>query len=293
MSGSESVAAARFHHQWMPDRFQLEGFSDQYDSATDGLKKMGHKIVKSGPQGSAHSIFVDGKRKTGLADFRRSGRAASTNANRVAGWEFAENKGSQLTDAVSVGRPGTKWSNDISGMSASGNENLSVCCDASKQPCESFVDFTDAGLSSVSVKLHISGMSFKGQEPNEQFHLGFTQAMADQSQSEAASLIIERTGKDEIVVRGMASGDGGSEIAAWQLAQKKTCGPVVLRLDVNTELDQYSIWIRRAAMDEFAKVGQGKISPHRSAKFLRMAAQNDFSSEGEFLDIDRVEVSKF
>ena len=66
-----------------------------------------------------------------------------------------------------------------------------------------------------------------------------------------------------------------------------------MRLDVNTELDQYSIWIRRAAMDEFAKVGQGKISPDRSAKFLRMAAQNDFSSEREFLDIDRVEVSKF
>ena len=256
-------------------------------------KKMGHKIVKSGPQGSAHSIFVDGKRKTGLADSRRSGRAASTSANRIASWEFGESKGSQLTDAVSAGRPGTKWSNDISGMSANGNENLSVRCDASKQPCESHVDFSGAGLSSVSVKLHISGMNFDGQEQNEQFHLGFAQAKADPDQSEAASLVVERTAKDEIVVRGMASGDGGSEIAAWQLAKKKICGPVVLRLDINADLDQYSIWVRRTGMSDFAKVGQGKVSPDRSAKFLRMAAQNDFSSEGEFLNIDRVEVSKF
>ena len=292
MSGPESVAAARFHHQWMPDRFQLEGFTGQYDLAAENLKKMGHKIVKSGPQGSAHSIFVDGKRKTGLADFRRSGRAASTNANRVAGWEFAENKGTQLTDAVSVGRQNAKWSNDISGMSASGNENLSVRCDASNQPCESHVDFTDAGLSSVSVQLHLSGMSFDGQQKNEQFHLGFTQATADQSESEAASLIVERTVNDEIVVRGMAPGDGGSEIAAWQLAKKSLCGPVVLRLDINTELDQYSIWVRQG-MNDFAKVGQGKVSPERSANFLRMAAQNDFSSEGEFLNIDRIEVLKF
>jgi len=52
MSGSESVASARYHHQWMPDRLEVEGFTDQYDLATIDLKKMGHAIVRSGPQGS-------------------------------------------------------------------------------------------------------------------------------------------------------------------------------------------------------------------------------------------------
>jgi len=248
---------------------------------------------RSGPQGSAHSIFVNGKHKTGLADFRRSGRAASTNVNRIASWEFGEHKGSQLTDAVSVGRPDTKWSNNISGISTTGNENLSVRCNASKQPCESYFDFSGAGLSSVSVQLHLSGMSFDGQDQNEQFRMGFTETNDNQDDSETASLIVERNKKNEIVVRGSALGDGGSEIAAHQLSKKSLCGALVLRMDVNTELDQYSIWVRRAAMSDFTKVGQGKVSPNRSAKFLRMAAKNDFSSEGEFLDIDRVEVSKF
>ena len=293
MTGQEAVEAARFHHQWMPDRLQLEGFTAQYETATGELKKMGHAIVLSGPQGSAHSIFVNGKHKTGLADFRRSGRAASTNANRVASWEFGEHKGSQLTDAVSVGRPDTKWSNSISGISTTGNENLSVRCNASKQPCESYVDFSGAGLSSVSVQLHLSGMSFDGQDQNEQFRMGFTQTNDNQDDSETASLIVERNKKNEIVVRGSALGDGGSEIAAHQLSKKSLCGALVLRMDVNTELDQYSIWIRRAGMNDFDKVGEGKVSPERSVKFLRMAAENDFSSEGEFLDIDRVEVSKF
>ena len=293
MSGSESVASARYHHQWMPDRLEVEGFTDQYDLATIDLKKMGHAIVRAGPQGSAHSIFVNGKRKTGIADFRYSGRAASTDVDRIASWEFGENKGSQLTDAVNAGRVESKWSNDIAGVAANGNENLSVRCNASKEPCESFVDLSAASLSSVSVQVHISGMSFDGQDQNEQFRLGFAQAKADPNGSETASLIVERRGNNQIVVRGSALGDGGSEIAAYQLSKKSSCGALVLRMDVNTESDQYSIWIRRSGMNDFDKVGEGKVSADRSVKFLRMAAKNDFSSEGEFMNVDRVEVSKF
>ena len=198
-----------------------------------------------------------------------------------------------MTDAVSVGRPGTKWSNDIAGMTANGNENLSVHCNASKEPCESFVDFSGAELSLVSVQVHINGMSFEGQDQNEQFRLGFAQAKADPSGAETASLIVERTDKNQIVVRGSALGDGGSEIAAYQLSKKSLSGALVLRMDVNTESDQYSIWVRRSGMKDFDKVGEGKVSADRSVKFLHMAAKNDFSSEGELFHIDRVEVSKF
>ena len=31
MSDPESVASARYHYQWKPDRFQLEGSTNQYD----------------------------------------------------------------------------------------------------------------------------------------------------------------------------------------------------------------------------------------------------------------------
>lgn len=58
MSITEAVAAARFHHQWLPDRLSIEadGVSAETVSA---LEAMGHRVRMGGRQGTAHSIGVD------------------------------------------------------------------------------------------------------------------------------------------------------------------------------------------------------------------------------------------
>jgi gamma-glutamyltranspeptidase/glutathione hydrolase len=52
------VDAPRSHHQWLPDRFDLESGSVT-DDVLAALRAMGHDVRQSGRQGSAHSIWID------------------------------------------------------------------------------------------------------------------------------------------------------------------------------------------------------------------------------------------
>jgi gamma-glutamyltranspeptidase/glutathione hydrolase len=76
LSLDEAVAAPRLHHQWFPDRLQVEpGLA----GAIADLEKLGHKVEKVPVQGDAHSIWRHPKTGTyqGVTDKRRAGRPAS------------------------------------------------------------------------------------------------------------------------------------------------------------------------------------------------------------------------
>lgn len=71
----EAVNAARIHHQWLPDKLNLEeGLSLETSQL---LTQMGHKIVVTPTMGSAPSILIDSTKKIyfGAADPRKSGLA--------------------------------------------------------------------------------------------------------------------------------------------------------------------------------------------------------------------------
>jgi gamma-glutamyltranspeptidase/glutathione hydrolase len=57
MTGREAVDMPRFHHQWLPDRLDLErtGFTDEVIAK---LKAMGHDVRVVGTQGDAHTIWI-------------------------------------------------------------------------------------------------------------------------------------------------------------------------------------------------------------------------------------------
>jgi gamma-glutamyltranspeptidase/glutathione hydrolase len=78
MDLSEAVDAPRMHHQWFPDRLNLEATDDpRYGKSVQQLRQMGHEVRSRSSQGSAHSILVDPETGVyvGVADRRRSGRA--------------------------------------------------------------------------------------------------------------------------------------------------------------------------------------------------------------------------
>jgi gamma-glutamyltranspeptidase/glutathione hydrolase len=71
------VSAPRLHHQWLPDEVRIEnGLSD---AALDGLRTMGHKIVKPMGQTSANSIMITKDGLLGAPDPRTRGAAAIGN----------------------------------------------------------------------------------------------------------------------------------------------------------------------------------------------------------------------
>jgi gamma-glutamyltranspeptidase/glutathione hydrolase len=73
MNIADAVAFARFHHQWMPDRLQVErGFSPD---TIEKLKALGHDVQISPPQGEVAAIVVEGGWLQGAADPRTEGTA--------------------------------------------------------------------------------------------------------------------------------------------------------------------------------------------------------------------------
>jgi gamma-glutamyltranspeptidase/glutathione hydrolase len=77
MDARAAVDAPRIHHQWFPDRIQIEKLNTNPDLAAK-LKAMGHTASNANGQGDAHSIRIDPKTGMyqGAADTRLNGKAA-------------------------------------------------------------------------------------------------------------------------------------------------------------------------------------------------------------------------
>jgi gamma-glutamyltranspeptidase/glutathione hydrolase len=79
MSPRDCIDAPRHHHQWLPDRLQLEADLFNRAELRESLRAMGHALdTTPRRQGDAHSIFYDPDTDSwlGVADPRRSGAAA-------------------------------------------------------------------------------------------------------------------------------------------------------------------------------------------------------------------------
>jgi len=78
LTGREAVDAPRMHHQWLPDRLNVEADGLTPDVVAK-LKALGHEVNLAGRQGSAQSIWIDPKTGTayGVPDMRDSTAKAS------------------------------------------------------------------------------------------------------------------------------------------------------------------------------------------------------------------------
>ena len=76
MTIQQAVDAPRLHHQWFPDRLNIEGHGTPVD-VIDALTIMGHKVSARGGQGDGHSIMVDPETgyRLGGPDSRSNGAA--------------------------------------------------------------------------------------------------------------------------------------------------------------------------------------------------------------------------
>jgi gamma-glutamyltranspeptidase/glutathione hydrolase len=74
MTVQEAVDAPRFHHQWLPDRIEVERRGFPAD-VTARLRALGHEIVESDDMGDVEAILVDPATalRTGASDPRMDG----------------------------------------------------------------------------------------------------------------------------------------------------------------------------------------------------------------------------
>lgn len=73
MNATQAVSAPRFHHQWLPDRIDVERFALQHDTRLNLVNK-GHQIREYTSLARTHIIVIDDdKNRTGAADPRGQG----------------------------------------------------------------------------------------------------------------------------------------------------------------------------------------------------------------------------
>src|SRR5436305_6828930 len=85
MNAQEAVDAARFHHQWLPDRIQYEKYGFSPDTAAE-LQRRGHTLQETREQGTAQVIVYNAKDDMveGGSDRRAADGAAVGVASRPA-----------------------------------------------------------------------------------------------------------------------------------------------------------------------------------------------------------------
>jgi gamma-glutamyltranspeptidase / glutathione hydrolase len=295
MDVASAVTAPRQHHQWFPDRLNLEDMGDApHSGAVEWLRRAGHQLESRTTQGSAHSIGIDHETHTviGVADYRRSGRPAAVSTSTLAIWDFSEADGKGLTTATHAGRLQAKWSTDIADCTTNGKDQFVVHGNASDKSHAAYVPLGPGTISSgrIVVTVKIDSAHFAGSKRNEQLRIGFTHD--NKTSAATADMIFGRDGQGNIVLRGEAQG-GGSEVPATTLVQRdRLPTPIVLRLTVDVDTDRYEIASRTVDSLEYTDHGSGKVAADRVARFLRLSVLNDFAANGEFVAIDRIELQR-
>ena len=295
MDVASAVTVPRQHHQWFPDRLDLEDLGDKPHSIiAKSLRKAGHQLGNRNTQGSAHTIGVDHKTGTviGVADYRRSGRPAAFSTSTLAIWDFSEAAGRGLTASAHAGRLQAQWSTDIANCTTNGKDQFVIQGDASGTPRDTYLPLGPGTISSghISVTVKIDSTQFAGERRNEELRIGFTRD--NKTPGATADMILGRDSRGHVVLRGEAP-SGGSEVPPTILAQDNRLDtPVTLRLTVDMDNDRYEIAARTADGLQFTKHGSGNVSADRVIRFLRLGVLNDFAANGEFVAIERTELPR-
>ncbi|MCP4788145.1 MAG: gamma-glutamyltransferase [Fuerstiella sp.] len=296
MDVASAVTAPRQHHQWFPDRLDLEDLADEPHSIiADSLRRAGHGLGSRTTQGSAHTIGIDHATGTviGVADYRRSGRPAAVSTDTLAVWDFSDAAAKGLKATANAGKLQARWSADIAGCMSNGKDQFIIQRDAPDEPLDSYLPLGTQAASSgrIVVTVKVDAAHFSGERQNEQLRFGFTDD-DNNTPRVTARMIFGRDGQGNIVVRGEALG-GGSEVPATTLAQgDRLRTPIVLRLTVDVDTDRYAIASRTADSLQFTEHGTAKIAADRSTRFLRLSVLNDFAADGEFVAIGRIELRR-
>jgi len=153
---------------------------------------------------------------------------------------------------------------------------------------QAYLDLREAKLSNLAVELKIEAAQFSGLMPNEQLRI--TIAHGNVIPRVTARMVFGRSERHQIVLRGESSA-GGTTIAPYVISENlELQRPIVIRLELDTEADQYRIASREVSDVDFTIHGMGRVAANREANYLGLNALNDFSAENEFLEIDRIEL---
>ena len=293
MDAAAAVRAPRMHHQWFPDRIQLERLDrPPHLQVVKDLKQMGHQVVNRSSQGSAHTIWWDpeSKQYVGIADFRRGGRPMGYAADRRLAWNFDDHQGTSLAEARQEVAVGSAWSQNLPGGTVDGAGHYRMRGTIGAKPQEAQVDLRAAGLETASVRVHLDALRPVGKDnvpATQETRLQVTLTDDSSKPQTIAGWSIERSAEGALLLRAMPAASS-EPTEPYALSADGLLGdPVTLRLDVDTKTRRWQLEIRRRSTTQWTRVAAGTIGAKQAIGYLRLATTLDRRTE---IDIDRIEV---
>lgn len=295
-SPADSVANVRMHHQWFPDRIQLERMGQSpHDAAIGPLTAMGHELQDRPAQGSAHTIVVDPKNQDliGVADYRRGGRASGVRARTIALWDFADPLGTDLSRSHHQGEAGYRWSSNAVEPKTDGQDCLVIRHRETDSPWTSHLKLPPDSPG-WTVEIVLRGARFSGQDRDEQVSFSFVNSepssASDDSNRVVATVGIGRQQSDGIVLSGHAGAEGA--IGPIPVSrQNQLDRPVILRFVLDRIHHTLQVASRMNFEESFTIHGTITIASDSQPDRFEMSVHHDLANPGEYFKVDRIELA--
>ena len=291
LSPEQAVAGARMHHQWFPDRLDLEALNHvPHSRVRSQLAKMGHQIGNRPKQGSAHTVAVDqaSNMRIGIADRRRSGGPAAHQRDTIARWDFDDDANTQLPQATFHGKIKWTWTNALPASSIDGSGCLTIKGAYLDQQTDTYLPISKSATQ-IAVEVELREVKFSGDQKNEAIRIELT---GDRDRPRvAASAVLSRQSNGDIVIRGEAP-EGGTVVPVTTISgNNELAQPIILRLQLDTMNGTYQILSKSLSDSNFQNHGVGKTASSDPAKFLRLSVVGNFTDQGEVAKIDSLQLN--
>lgn len=291
LTPEQAVAGARMHHQWFPDRLDLEALEHVPHSRVQSkLADMGHQIGNRPKQGSAHTVAIDqaSNMRIGIADRRRSGGPAAHGYDTIARWDFDDDVNTQLPQAAFHGKIKRKWTNALPASTIDGSGCLTIKCSHLDEQADTYLP-VNKSATRIAVEVELRELKFSGDRKNETIRIGFT---SDRDRPKAAaSAVLSRKPNGNIVIQGEAPG-GGTVVPVNTISRNNELDqPIILRLEIDTNKRTYRIFSKSLGDSNFQNHGAGEIASSHPAEFLRLSIEGNFTDHGEVAKIESLQVN--
>ena len=299
LTPEQAVAGARMHHQWFPDRLDLEALDHvPHSRVQKQLAEMGHRIGNRPKQGSAHTVAIDqnSDMRIGIADRRRSGGPAAHEHDTIARWDFDDAMNTKLPQATFHGKTKRKWTNALPASTIDGSGCLSIKRSSLEEQADTYLPINKSA-DHLAVELELRELKFSGDLSNETIRIGFT---SDRDRPKvAASVVLSRNFNGDVVIQGEAPG-GGTVVPVTTISRNNELDqPIILRLEIDTNKGTYrilsknvgNILSKNAGDSNFQNHGAGKIASSRPARFLRLSVKGNFTDNDEVAKIESIQVN--
>jgi len=216
--------------------------------------------------------------------------AADAAAEIVQNWQFNDRGQVPLTRVINRVRGGASWNADFD-KSTTNSKGLFIIKRGTTGPTNSYAEIKPLeGDNAIPhwLVVKVSGWRFAGTRKNETIRFGFSTNNPETRPNVVVNFKINNNDSDLGTLSVEALGSGAETSAPIEGFPNPYPIATIFALKLDPVANTYELWLTRTDGATWAKVGEGKTSPSRVARYLRFSATGAFSLRDEGFYIDYI-----